>query len=144
MEGMMSITIEPGKSYVDRDGEKWTDPQPVTDEPGYAWSLRDEDGDRYNFTTDGKFWLDGTESASDLVAEWDASAPEKDDAEATAAFHQGFACALGALARNHGEPSVAADIARGYGLTLADFEAAGCEEYDLEPFRDELQPRPAA
>jgi hypothetical protein len=80
----MSITIEPGKSYVARDGEKWTDPQPVTDEPGYAWSLLGEDKVRCYFTTDGKFWLDSTESASDLVAEWDEPAPAPDVAKALA------------------------------------------------------------
>lgn len=56
------------------------------------------------------------------------------------AFIQGVAVALGVLGRaGHNKPGVAADIARGMGLTLADFKQARCEAYDVRPFRAELR-----
>lgn len=63
------------------------------------------------------------------------------------AFIQGAAVALGILARAHGEPSAAADMAREMGLTLADFKQARCPSHDVSSFRAELrhleQRRPA-
>lgn len=56
------------------------------------------------------------------------------------AFVQGVAVALGVLGRaGHNKPGVAADIARGMGLTLADFKQARCEAYDVRSFRAELR-----
>lgn len=47
--------------------------------------------------------------------------------------------ALGIVARAHDAPSTAADIAREMGLTLAMFEQARCEPFDVSPFRAELR-----
>ncbi len=56
------------------------------------------------------------------------------------AWIQGAAVALGILGRaGHDEPGVAADIAREMGLTLADFQQAQCEPYDLRAFAAELR-----
>jgi hypothetical protein len=54
-------------------------------------------------------------------------------------FLQGIAITLGILARDRDLSTVAADILSGMGLTLADLEASGAEEYDLAlaPFRQE-------
>jgi hypothetical protein len=52
-------------------------------------------------------------------------------------FYQGFAAALGSLAREHGEPSVAVDIMRCNGVSLQDLKDAGVEEFDLKPLRTE-------
>lgn len=52
-------------------------------------------------------------------------------------FYQGFACALASLARGLGPPSMAIDIMNTNGITLADLEKAGVEEFDLKPLRAE-------
>jgi hypothetical protein len=48
---------------------------------------------------------------------------------------QGIAAALGALAREHMEPHLAAMVLDSLGLTLADLKAAGADTYDLEPLQ---------
>jgi hypothetical protein len=57
-------------------------------------------------------------------------------------FLRGFGIAIGALARDHGEPTMAADIARSNGITLADLRRAGVEAFDLtKNLRREMCPR---
>jgi len=53
-------------------------------------------------------------------------------------FYCGVALALGAVAR-HGQPAIAVDTMDQFGLSLADLIAAGAEEYDLAPLRDEYK-----
>jgi hypothetical protein len=48
---------------------------------------------------------------------------------------QGIAAALGALAREHMEPDLAAMVLDSLGLTIADLERAGADAYDLEPLK---------
>lgn len=52
-------------------------------------------------------------------------------------FICGFAAAVGTLAREHGSPSMAADIMHCNGLRLKDFKKAGVEEFDMKPLRGE-------
>lgn len=54
-----------------------------------------------------------------------------------AAFLQGFACALGSLAREHGEPSVAVDIMHINGITYDELKLAKADPFDLKPIRRE-------
>ena len=49
---------------------------------------------------------------------------------------QGIAAALGALAREHMEPDLAAAVLDSLGLTVKDLEAAGADPYDLEPLKN--------
>ena len=53
-------------------------------------------------------------------------------------FYCGFALALGAVARS-GKPEIAVDVMDGYGITISDLIAAGSDEYDLVPLRDEYK-----
>src|SRR5215469_4752337 len=46
---------------------------------------------------------------------------------------QGIAAALGALAREHMEPELAAMVLDSLGLPVADLKAAGADPYNLEP-----------
>ena len=55
------------------------------------------------------------------------------------AFVQGFGMAVGALARDHDEPSQAADIMRSNGITFKQLRAAGVEEFDLRCLRSEFK-----
>ena len=57
---------------------------------------------------------------------------------------QGIAAALGALAREHMEPDLAAMVLDSLGLTVADLKAAGADPFDLEPLKayDEAAPPP--
>ena len=56
----------------------------------------------------------------------------------TRAFLQGFGIAVGALARDHDRPSMAADIMRMNGITFADLVEAGTAEFDLKKLRSEF------
>jgi hypothetical protein len=49
---------------------------------------------------------------------------------------QGIAAALGALAREHMEPDLAAMVLDSLDLTVADLKAAGADPYDLEPLKN--------
>lgn len=56
------------------------------------------------------------------------------------AYYSGVATALGILARaGFNQPSTAADIAHGMGVSLADFKQARCESFDIAPLRKELR-----
>jgi hypothetical protein len=46
-------------------------------------------------------------------------------------FYQGFAAALGSLAREHGRPSMARDIMNCNGVTFKQLRDAGVEQFDL-------------
>lgn len=50
-------------------------------------------------------------------------------------FTQGFAAAVAALIRAFDRPSMAIDILTSNGLSLANIEACGAEDFDLEPIR---------
>jgi len=50
-------------------------------------------------------------------------------------FWQGFAVAIGSLARDHDRPSMAVDIMRCNGITLKDLETCGIEVFDLKHIR---------
>lgn len=56
-------------------------------------------------------------------------------------FTQGFAAAVGAVARQFGRPGLAAEICRSYGLSVEDFERAGCDAFDLVEIRMALAER---
>lgn len=56
-------------------------------------------------------------------------------------FYQGFACALGTLARDYDRPSMAVHIMRSNGVTLSDLERAGAMDFDLKPLRKEWRGR---
>lgn len=65
----MSIKIEPGKSYRDREGNRW-DYFSAGDHADYPHRLRDANGTTRSFTRDG-FYLYGIETTPhDLIAEW--------------------------------------------------------------------------
>jgi hypothetical protein len=51
------------------------------------------------------------------------------------AFMQGFGVAIGSLARDHDQPSMAADIMRCNGIRLEDLENCGIQVFDLKPIR---------
>ena len=53
-------------------------------------------------------------------------------------FYQGFAVAVGYVAREADRPSLAKDIMVSNGITLADLQAAGVEDYDLVPIREAM------
>jgi predicted ATP-grasp superfamily ATP-dependent carboligase len=50
-------------------------------------------------------------------------------------FIRGFAAALAQVAREHGEDAIAGYILADSGYTLADFEAAQVDDYDLDVLR---------
>jgi hypothetical protein len=50
-------------------------------------------------------------------------------------FAQGIALAVAILARMHDQPTIAADVASEAGYTIADYERAGVDEYDLKVLR---------
>lgn len=52
-------------------------------------------------------------------------------------FYCGMAVALGSLAREHDQPSVAIDIMKCNGVSLKDLQDAGVEPFDLKPLRKE-------
>jgi hypothetical protein len=58
-------------------------------------------------------------------------------------FFIGFAMAVGALARDHDQPSVGLDIMRGYGITIKDFEDAGVDSFDTKALRREVKSDPS-
>ncbi len=53
-------------------------------------------------------------------------------------FYHGFAVAVGALARDHRQPSMAVDIMNCNGVTLRMLEESGADAFDLDPIRKEL------
>lgn len=54
----------------------------------------------------------------------------------------GYAAALAALHRLHHMPSLVASVAKGDGLTLAIFEAAGVEDFDMRELRKCIEAPP--
>ena len=54
------------------------------------------------------------------------------------AFIQGFAAAIGTLARGFGQPNLAKMIADENGFGLKDFKEAECEDYYIEPIKEEF------
>jgi hypothetical protein len=52
-------------------------------------------------------------------------------------FLQGVACALGTLAKAHGEPGLACMILKDQGLTLTDLVNAGADRYDVQALSKE-------
>lgn len=50
-------------------------------------------------------------------------------------FIQGIALAVALVSRMHDQPTIAADVAAEAGYTLADYERAGVDEYDLNVLR---------
>lgn len=62
-------------------------------------------------------------------------------------FYQGFAIAIGSLAREHGEPAKAVDIMHCNGVTLAQLKQAGVAKFDLDAIEKEwnmMEPRKQA
>lgn len=59
-----------------------------------------------------------------------------------AEFVRGFSVALGILSKSFGEPNTARMVMEEAGYDLADFEAAGCQEYDLEEIRKDVATSP--
>ena len=57
-----------------------------------------------------------------------------------AAFVQGFAAAAADIYRSYGMRNLARFICEGSGFDLADFEAAGVDEFDMEPLRKAFGP----
>lgn len=55
-------------------------------------------------------------------------------------FYQGFACAVGSLARDHMQPGMALDIMKINGVTISDLENAGADDFDLNLIREEARP----
>jgi len=53
------------------------------------------------------------------------------------AFYQGFAAAIGSLAREHDQPSMARDIMNCNGVTFKQLRDAGVEQFDLMPLANE-------
>lgn len=54
-------------------------------------------------------------------------------------FLQGYALALGYIMRAHGQGSMVQDAMREHSITLSDLEKAGCDDFDLDPIRDEFK-----
>jgi hypothetical protein len=50
-------------------------------------------------------------------------------------FVQGMAIAVAIVARHHGLPTIAADVAATAGYTISDYVRAGVDEYDLKVLR---------
>lgn len=59
-------------------------------------------------------------------------------------FLRGFATALASLIREYDQPTIAANIAWGNGLCLADFEFIGLDESDLKPLRAAMRAKAKA
>lgn len=57
-------------------------------------------------------------------------------------FYRGFAVAVGSLARDHGQPSMAADIMRCNGVSLQDLKNADVESFDLASLTKEFRTHP--
>ena len=55
--------------------------------------------------------------------------------EVQKSFLQGLAVAIGSLARDHDQPSMAVDIMRCNGLTLDDLQECGIEVFDMKSIR---------
>ncbi len=53
-------------------------------------------------------------------------------------FTSGVACAAAYLARERDEPTLAADMLRGFGYTYQDLLDAGADEYDLAALKEEM------
>lgn len=53
-------------------------------------------------------------------------------------FYQGFAVAIGSVARN-GRPESAVDAMHSNGIALSDLMASGCSDFDLKPIKDEYK-----
>lgn len=49
-----------------------------------------------------------------------------------AEFVQGFAIAVAAVARDHDDPTMAANLIAGFGFDLCDFRRAKVDSYDLK------------
>ena len=54
------------------------------------------------------------------------------EADKDRAFNQGFAMAVGSLARDHNQPTTAGDIMRSHGISYNDLKKAGVEKFDLK------------
>jgi len=59
--------------------------------------------------------------------------------EVEKSFMLGFGMGVGALARDHDQPSMAADIMRSNGIPFEDLVAAGVDEFDLRCLRSEFK-----
>jgi hypothetical protein len=80
----MSIMIEEGKYYVDRNGDR-IGPMHPTGQPVLAWCGYDMNFDCYStYRNDGRFNVGVAPCGSDLVAEWVEPAPAPDVAKALA------------------------------------------------------------
>lgn len=53
-------------------------------------------------------------------------------------FLRGYALAHGFIIKAHGQGSMVRDAMREHGITLADLEKAGCDDFDLDPIREEF------
>lgn len=49
-------------------------------------------------------------------------------------FYAGFAAAVAAIVRQHDEPTIAASVLAGYGVSLDELE--GVDEYDMQIIRN--------
>lgn len=59
---------------------------------------------------------------------------EADMSKAPNEFMAGIAAAVASVVRQHGAPSIAADVLAGYGLTVDQFE--GVDQFDLTVIKD--------
>ncbi|MGA7793434.1 MAG: hypothetical protein WCA19_10375 [Candidatus Acidiferrales bacterium] len=57
-------------------------------------------------------------------------------------FYRGFAIAIGSLARDHDQPTMAADIMRCNGVSLQDLKNANVESFDLAAIAKEFKTHP--
>jgi len=53
-------------------------------------------------------------------------------------FLQGYCLALGFIMKAHGQGSMVGDAMHNHGFTLSDLERAGCDDFDLDPIREEF------
>lgn len=60
------------------------------------------------------------------------------------AFTQGVAWAIGTMYTQHRNGVECADLARTYGLTLAEYKAAGVDVYDMGKLRELFKAEPSA
>ena len=60
--------LKEGRCYKDREGSLWTCEQASVYDEGFLW-CRDERGDMWLFTGDGRYISSGNDHAYDLVEE---------------------------------------------------------------------------
>ena len=60
------------------------------------------------------------------------------------AFHQGFAAAAAAVAREHDQPALAFCVLKDSGITLRDLERAKVDRFDLDVLRKVYADAPGA